>query len=167
MIEIRKAAVKDSSVLGEIHAKSWKAAYKNIVPDSFLDRFTLEKRQKYFEKALTEEREEDFLVFYDNNPVGLICIGKCRDEDQDARTGEVRGLYILPEYWGKGIGAYALLWGLEELSNRGFEKATLWVLEENIRARNFYEKIGFRYKGYKKDIQIGKNLTELRYEKPL
>ena len=94
MIEIRKAAVKDSSVLGEIHAKSWKAAYKNIVPDSFLDRFTPEKRQKYFEKALTEEREEDFLVFYDNNPVGLICIGKCRDEDQDAGPAKYGAVYL-------------------------------------------------------------------------
>jgi len=68
MYKIRYAEVSDAKVLGEIHSKSWKLAYKNIVPDSFLENISAEKRQKYFEKALLEKNKEDakqpFYVWY-------------------------------------------------------------------------------------------------------
>jgi ribosomal protein S18 acetylase RimI-like enzyme len=31
------------------------------------------------------------------------------------------------------------------LISRGYKNASLWVLEENINARRFYEKIGFNH----------------------
>jgi len=55
-------------------------------------------------------------------------------------------------------------WGLNELKNRGYNKVTLWVLEENLNARRFYEKIGFKHDGTTKEITLGKKLKELRYE---
>ena len=51
------------------------------------------------------------------------------------------------------------------MKNRGYKKVTLWVLEENFNARKFYEKMGFKHDGTKKEITIGKKLMELRYEK--
>jgi ribosomal protein S18 acetylase RimI-like enzyme len=164
MYKIRYADVNDAKVLGEIHSKSWKIAYKNIVPDSVLNNISAEKRQKYFEKALSEKLEEDALIFVDDKAVGLMSIGKCRDEDQDSTCGEIWGIYLLPEYWHKGIGTYFIQWGLNELKNRNFQKATLWVLEENIHARKFYKKMGFRHDGTVKEILIGKKLNEYRYE---
>lgn len=41
------------------------------------------------------------------------------------------------------------------------------VLEENIRARRFYEKIGFYHDGTVKEINIGKELKEYRYVKEI
>lgn len=98
MYKVRRADVNDAGVLGEIHASSWKIAYKGIVPDSMLDNISADKRQKYFEKALSEGWEEDFLIFAGDKAVGLMCIGRCRDEDKDDTYGEIWGLYLLPEY---------------------------------------------------------------------
>jgi ribosomal protein S18 acetylase RimI-like enzyme len=165
MYEIRYADVSDAEVLGEIHSKSWKIAYKNIVPDSILDNIRAENRKKYFEKALSEQTEEDALIYVDNKAVGFMCVGKCRDKDQDISCGEIWGIYLLPEYWNKGIGAYFIQWGLKELKNRNYKKVTLWVLEDNLSARKFYEKMGFRHDGTVKEIVIGKKLNECRYEK--
>jgi RimJ/RimL family protein N-acetyltransferase len=39
------------------------------------------------------------------------------------------------------------------------------VLEENINARKFYEKLGFEHDGTIKEISIGKPLNEYRYIK--
>ena len=111
MYKIRHADVNDAGILGEIHAGSWKAAYKGIVPDDILDNISTEKRQKYFEKALSEGREENFLIFADDKAVGFMCLGKCRDEDKDASYGEIWGIYLLPEDWNKGIGSYFINWG--------------------------------------------------------
>lgn len=89
MYKVRYADVNDARVLGEIHSSSWKIAYRGIVPDSILDNTSVDKRQKYFEKALSEGWEEDFLIFVDGKAVGLMCIGKCRDEDKDDTYGEI------------------------------------------------------------------------------
>ena len=147
MYKIRRADVNDARILGEIHSQSWKVAYKGIVPDSVLDNINADKRQKYFEKALSEKGEEDTLIFKDDKAVGFMCIGKCRDEDKDDTYGEIWGMYLLPEYWNQGIGTYLINYGLNELKSRNYKKVTLWVLEENINARKFYEKIGIKHDG--------------------
>lgn len=165
MYQVRRADINDAGILGKIHSDSWKAAYKGIVPDSILDSINAEKRQEYFEKALSEGWEEDFLVFAEDKAAGLMTIGKCRDEEKDDTYGEIWGIYLLPEYWNKGIGTYFINWGLNELKSRGYKKVTLWVLEENINARKFYEKIGFKHDGTIKELTIGKRLLEFRYEK--
>ncbi|WP_138205610.1 GNAT family N-acetyltransferase [Haloimpatiens lingqiaonensis] len=163
MYNVRYADVDDAKILGQIHSESWKVAYKGVVPDEVLNNITAEKRQKYFEKALTEGWEEDAIIFKDDKAVGLICIGKCRDEDKEEFWGEIWGIYLLPEYWNMGIGFELMNWGLNELKRRNYKKIALWVLERNINARNFYEKMGFKHDGTIKKITIGKTLNEYRY----
>lgn len=89
MYNVRRTNTDDARILGEIHSRSWKIAYRGIVPDSILDNISAEKRQKYFEKALSANLEEDYLIFTDETAVGLMCIGKCRDEDKDDTFGEI------------------------------------------------------------------------------
>ncbi|WP_055668701.1 GNAT family N-acetyltransferase [Desnuesiella massiliensis] len=163
MYEIRYADINDARILGEIHSHSWKVTYKGIVPDEILNNITAEKREKYFEKALSQGWEEDALIFKEDKAVGLICIGRCRDEDKDDSYGEIWGIYLLPEYWNGGIGYELINWGLTELRKRSYKKVTLWVLEENIKARKFYEKVGFKHDGAVKEVNIGKALKECRY----
>ncbi|AGK95707.1 GNAT family N-acetyltransferase [Clostridium pasteurianum] len=165
MYKIRYADINDAKILGEIHSKSWKVAYKSIVPDEILNNITPDKRQKYFEKALAEGWEEDAIIFKDEKALGLICIGKCRDEDKKDSYGEIWGIYLLPEYWNLGIGSELMSWGLNELKKRNYKKIFLWVLEGNLNARRFYEKIGFQHDGTVKEITIGKTLNEYRYVK--
>lgn len=165
MYEIRWATCSDAKILGEIHASSWKVAYKNIVPDEILDNITIEKRIKFFEKALTEGWEEDAILFKNDIGVGLICIGRCRDNDKTDSAGEIWGIYIHPNYWNHGIGKELLTYGLNELKTRNYTEVTLWVLEENLHARNFYEKFGFKHDGTVKKTTIGKPLNEYRYVK--
>jgi len=164
---IRYANVSDSKILGYIHSQSWKNAYKKIIPDLILDNMNAEKREKYFYKVLSEKLEEDVLIFKQNDPVGFMTLGKCRDTDSDSSWGEIWGIYLLPIYWNKGIGTELINWGINELNNREFEKISLWVLEENIIARKFYEKIGFKHDGTVKELNIGRSLNEYRYVKEI
>lgn len=165
MYKIRYAEVNDAKVLGKIHSESWKVAYKGIVPDLVLDNITPDKRERYFENALSENLEEDTLIFADDKAVGFMTIGECRDNDRDNTYGEIWGIYLLPEYWNRGIGSYYIKWGINELKNRNYKKVTLWVLEDNLNSRKFYERMGFRHDGKVRDIDFGKKLNELRYEK--
>jgi len=164
---IRRAVPGDERIMGCIHTRSWKEAYKDIIPQRILDNLNLEKRIESFKKALREGKEIYGVVLVDDQLVGLICIGECRDDDLDEHHGEIWGIYILPEYWSRGMGRELTAWGLEEMKKLGYTKAALWVLAENRRARTFYEKSGFHFDGAIKEITLGKTLEECRYIKVL
>jgi GNAT superfamily N-acetyltransferase len=72
-----------------------------------------------------------------------------------ARPGHVEALYVVPEAWGSGA-ADTLYGHAAEIAG---VPATLWVLEENVRARRFWERRGWRPTGERDES--GK--TELRY----
>jgi ribosomal protein S18 acetylase RimI-like enzyme len=53
---------------------------------------------------------------------------------------------------------------LKALNERGYAEITLWVLDTNRRAREFYEKVGFVEDGKTKTENIGgKEVVDLRY----
>jgi ribosomal protein S18 acetylase RimI-like enzyme len=168
MINIKYAQVIDFKILGKIYSRSWKVAYKNIIPDEILDNITYEKRAIIFERALNEKRDEEYAIIYKNDiAVGSICFGKCRDLDLDNSFGEIWGIYLLPEFWNLGIGSELIRWGINELRNMGYSNVALWVLEDNTNAIKFYEKNGFNFDGTKKEIFIGKSLNDCRYIKTI
>ena len=54
------------------------------------------------------------------------------------------------------------------LTDAGFTEALLWVLEDNARARRFYEATGWEVDGRVKTVEIGgRELVEVRYRKTL
>ena len=52
-------------------------------------------------------------------------------------------LYVRPDVWRRGFGRSLCTAGLERAVLDGFTTLTLWVLEMNVRARAFYESLGF------------------------
>lgn len=53
---------------------------------------------------------------------------------------------------------------LKILEQRGFKNVCLWVLKDNVRARNFYEKNEFKVSGNEREIEIaGCNIREVEY----
>ena len=82
----------------------------------------------------------------------------CRHDLKNA--GEVYAIYILKEYCGQGVGQALMNHSLEAM--REYEKAAVWVLEENQRAIHFYRKCGFREDGMKKVLNLGTPVSEIR-----
>ncbi len=53
---------------------------------------------------------------------------------------------------------------IEEIEKEGVSNVCLWVLKDNIRARTFYEKTGFRVSGNEREIEIAECRTsEVEY----
>lgn len=163
MLTIRYSVLDDAQALGEIHSLSWRAAYKGIVSDEVLKDFSPEARAERFKYHFAHSERKNAIAFCDGEAAGFITIGKCRDADCGDDCGEVWSLYLKPEFWKRGIGSSLLRWGTNELKKKGFNKIVLWVLEDNINARRFYEKYGFVFDGTRKEIEIGKKYIELRY----
>ena len=71
--------------------------------------------------------------------LGFASVGPSRDE---RGIGELYALYVDPEHWSTGAGR-ALMTRAEARLVTEYAEATLWVLEDNPRARRFYERAGW------------------------
>ena len=164
---IRKASIEDAETIGYITSYSWQAAYKGIIPDDYLAGITPESRAERFRTVLKQRPDVEFyLVLADDIPIGVMNLHPCADDDAKG-CGEIGVFYFLPEYWGMGCAAQAMEFALDRLRERGFPTVILWVLEENLRARRFYEKNGFILDGERKTVNLGKDLIEVRYWKSI
>ena len=160
---IRKALPEDAYDRSACHVSSWRSAYKGIVPDEYLNDLSVEKGAEKFRQ--TNLNNPDFLYYcatYDNKIIGNLVIGKSREEDKPD-AGEICGIYLIEEFWGKGYGKTMMDYAIDKLKCMGYNEIILWVLEENDRARRFYEKCNFVFDGTKREIEIGKVLIKIRY----
>lgn len=149
----------DRTAISNVYEKSWKYAYHNIIPQSFLDSIP----EGQWVSHLEDSGRCTLLCVEDDIIVGTSSFGKSRSEEL-SDYGEVVSIYLLPEYMGKGYGKALLEAVMAELRVMGYRDVFLWVLEENYRARNFYERMGFLLTDVYLDDNIGgKDLREVRY----
>ena len=136
-----------------VHWKAWHQAYPGLVDQQYLDRLTLEKCEQ-----IAFNWPDGLLVAKDNDKViGFVGYGH-RDEDPE-KLGEVFAIYVLAEYYGKGVGKQLMQRALDQLKK--YPQICLWTLKENKRAIRFYQTCGFIADGIEK-TNTNINATEIR-----
>lgn len=165
--EAKRASDDLAGEVAHILVHTWQVAYKGIMPEDYLSNISVPKRTERIRASILEGREEIYLFYLDGQPAGTAILNKYRDEQATDTDGEITAFYFLPEYWGRGCAKQAMDFCQAHLRQRGYTNIRLWVLEENARARRFYEKCGFRFDGGRNEIQIGKPLTDLCYQKAI
>lgn len=157
---IRKINPSDSrEEISNIYEQSWKFAYKGIIPQDYLDSIPSGQWCGAFDNP-----DRYTIVMLDSDKI-IGTSTYCKSRFADYKDwGEIISIYFLPEYMSKGYGISLLEQAVDELKTMGFQKIFLWVLEDNHRARHFYEKYGFKNSGEYYDNKIGgKQLRELQY----
>lgn len=161
--DVKKATLEDVAILSEIHALSWKKAFKGIMPQDFLDDLKEDYWVKFFENGIKNKIIEVLIVCNNNNPVGEVTYGKARDESLPD-WGEIISIYVLPEYFHKGFGTKLIKSAVQNLKEQGFDNIYLWVLRENHNAQKFYKKHGFIETDQEYHFEKGgKKLVDIKY----
>lgn len=134
---IIKKMETDDEIKGKafVHWKSWHEAYPGFVDQEYLDALTLEK----CEKIAYSWPNNLVVAKHEGHVIGFIGYGDRGNEAPN--TGEIFALYVLSEYYGKGVAQQLMKTGLEQLNH--YSQICLWVLKENKRAIRFYQKCGF------------------------
>lgn len=159
-MEVRRASVADAAGIAEVHVRTWQAAYTHAFPKDFLERLDVSAREQRWREWLSEGQDV-FVAERDERIVAFVWVGPSRDPHAD---GELYAIYALPEAWGTGAGTSLMRAGLEALRDAGHLEAILWVLEDNPRARRFYEREGWQFDdGHKEDELLGFRVAEVRY----
>ena len=97
----------------------------------------------------------------------MMGISVSRDEDAGNGTYELMGLYLLPEYFRQGIGKQAMEFAYAEARKLNMKVMTVWLLEDNLNAKRFYEKCGFIADGSIREQNFGKLLNSIRMRRDL
>lgn len=158
-VSVRRVTLKDVSALSAI-AKL-----------TFYDTFTGTCTEKDMEEFLEEFFNEDQLrkEISDVNDYCYFCevrghtVGYIRfKEDYNGlpvvkqwKALELKRLYVLSEYKGNGIAPHLMKVFFDFAQLHKYEMVWLGVWENNIRAKNFYKKYGFKPSGYTHDFPIG------------
>jgi ribosomal protein S18 acetylase RimI-like enzyme len=162
-VDVRPARPEDAAAIAAVHVRTWQAAYDHVFGAerlAVLDE-QLPRRIERWEQLLREEGGV-WVAEADGRVVGFVGYGVSRDEAGPAE-GELYSIYVLPEAWGSGAGP-ALMAVAREALLAAYPVAILWVLDDNPRARRFYEREGWAADGGRKtDTFLGVEVTEVRY----
>lgn len=149
-----------------MHVRTWQGAYGHVFPSHRLASISLERRAEFWRSALPGA-EAAFVAEVDGEVVGFASVGPSNDEDGDG-IGELYAIYVEPAHWDAGVGRELAATADERLRELGFREATLWVLDDNPRARRFYEGGGWRVDGATRTgTHLGVETAEVRYRKTL
>jgi GNAT superfamily N-acetyltransferase len=144
-----------------VHVRTWQAAYRDVLPVDRLDALTVGQRVPLWERLLSNPEQATFVAEDEERIVAFANVGRSREPDAE---GELYAIYALPEAWGGGSAPALMTAALDALREAGHADAVLWVLEENPRARRFYEREGWTLDGARKEEQfLGVDVAEVRY----
>jgi ribosomal protein S18 acetylase RimI-like enzyme len=173
MVEIRELTEADIDPVAALNVRSWQVGYAGIVPAEVLDvldpaRFAARRR------ALSAPAGARTVVADDAGTiVGFASFGPShvpqKHDEYDRSAGELYAIYVDPDRWGSGIGRLLIAAVVEGLAP-DYPEMRLWVLEENHRARRFYERAGLAPDGAR-DFYTppggDTGLPEIRYSRRL
>ena len=163
---VRRARPEDAAAIAAVHVRTWQAAYEHVFGAERLAGLDAERRRLGWERALSERVDEEdvFVAEDDGEVVAFASCGPARDEPGE---GEVYAIYALPPAWGGGAAPELMDAALDALRGRGYPAAILWVLEDNPRARRFYEREGWSLDtaewARKVEPHLGVDVVEVRY----
>lgn len=159
---IREAHESDALALATVGVDTWRAAYRGIVDDAYLDSLSHEKSEQHWHRILAGTgcftlvaEDESGLV------AGFALSGAERDGDP-VYEGELYALYVLKEHQGRGIGRALVKAVADRFRRDGIASMVIWVISANP-SRGFYERLGGRVLGTKVIEIGGRQLEETAY----
>jgi ribosomal protein S18 acetylase RimI-like enzyme len=142
-VVIRDATEIDAAAIAALHAESWRSAYRGVLSEEYLEKEVHRDRLAVWQERFSMNPHKLMFVMaaeLESVLTGFVCVFP----EEDAVFGSfLDNLHVTPKYTGQGIGRRLLSESAKRLVTRGSSVGLyLWVIEQNYRARQFYEKAG-------------------------
>jgi len=142
--------------------------FRTSFRDTFAHLYSAKDLAAFFGKFTPEAWAEEFadpryrfqVAEVDGEVVGYVKLGpSALPIETDARSIELRQLYVLKQHHGSGIAVALTDWAIGQARAQGFEELYLTVYVDNHRARRFYDRYGFEAVG-RYDFMVGNHADE-------
>lgn len=154
---IRKATINDVPRIAEIIVFGKRVAYRPIFNNDVVSFNKLQVINLIDEYRNNPALIDNMLVYDDGIIKGVIN----RSFEKD--VVEICEFYVEPFFKGNGIGKELIQKVILEARTSKRNKIFLWVIEDNLLARKFYENNGFKASG-KTCLIAGTTKTDMCYE---
>ncbi|GLW99646.1 GNAT family N-acetyltransferase [Microtetraspora sp. NBRC 16547] len=163
---VRQCEPVEAEEVLRVKNTSWQEAYRGLMPDDHLDGLSVTAGAVEHWRAMMADPARGVVVGeIEGRIVGLSAFGPAHNGDAG---GEVYAIYTLRECWSRGLGSALMARSLARLRELGHREVGLWVLEDNSRARRFYERTGFVLSGRMETTELsGVSLSEVHYRMTL
>jgi GNAT superfamily N-acetyltransferase len=159
---ICQASVDEAPALAALHLRTALFAYASIFPPEAprpeLDRLTLDWERRL--RGLHAPNVRCFRANGGDHIAGVVMGGADPDH---LEMGHITRFYVDPTHWGQGIGSLLYEAAISHLRQGAYGQASLWVLEGNVRARAWYERLGWTCTGERKVAAETNGIDDVRY----
>ncbi|MQY29686.1 GNAT family N-acetyltransferase [Nocardia aurantia] len=144
--------------LAECHIACWRESYRDLVPAHVLAAFDVDRRADQWERRLHGPGSTVVAVAGAATVIGFAERGPARDDPPTAPV-ELSAMYVRAAFHGAGV-AHDLIRAVLDTHT----DMSLWVFEENPRARTFYRKYEFEPDGTRKveDFTLASQIRMVR-----
>jgi len=155
MLEIVDARFEDADAIARIHAASWKATYRGIMLDDYLDSGVDGERASYWREAMADERYPIVKLAQANDDIiGFVALHD--DPEDEGYDYTIEHLHLMPDALGLGLGRALMGAAAQSVKQCGGANVCLWVFEDNAAAIGFYERLGGVTDAHGTDIMADK-----------
>ena len=167
-VRVRTATADDADAVARVNVDTWRTTYPGIVPDDLLAGLSYEDVARGYRRSLGDPTSIARGIFglLAQDPrggvVGIALAGPTWEPNPEY-TSEIRILYVLEAYQGRGIGHVLVHAAVERLLERHHSSLVIWVFEANGPARRFYEALGGQVVGQRKFQIRGFTIDEVAY----
>ncbi len=166
---VRPATPDDAEAIESVRIATWKACYRGIVPDAYLDALSVQSsRVDRIRKGIDGANARASLVAVAGaRVIGMGFAGPPEDDQLPEGTGEVFAVYVLPDWQGRGVGRALLERLTSGLRALGYRSAILWTLRDRRPTRRFYEANGWEFDGAEDSLDLQGPVHLVRYARDL
>ncbi|CAG9180091.1 GNAT family N-acetyltransferase [Cupriavidus pinatubonensis] len=143
LVTLTSATAADADLIAAMHTESWRQTYPGLLPDAYLSQTAPAERRAAWHARLHDGAEaplEVTLAHVDGDPAGFACL---MPDAEPAYGIYLDNLHVLPAFHGHGLGKRLLADCAERVAT-GWpgQPLSLYVLEGNTQAREFYRRLG-------------------------
>lgn len=142
-VVLRPATVKDAAGIAEVRVASWRATYRGMIPDAYLDSMEVSDSTELWARVLSAGQTKSVAVYVAESGEGIVgfASGNLLAEEKFGLNAELGAVYLVPKLQRTGIGRRMVSMVANTLATRGASGMIVWVIADNKPARKFYERL--------------------------
>ncbi|HMJ37922.1 MAG TPA: GNAT family N-acetyltransferase [Verrucomicrobiae bacterium] len=141
---IRPALPVDAAEIARVHVDSWRTSYRGLLADDFLESLSEAGYTERWRRVIGDGTSRVFVVEEPEGIVGFASGGRER-AGESGFEGELYAIYIVAGSQRLGHGRELVRAMAAALRDMGLSDMIVWVLRDNVPAREFYERLGGSY----------------------
>jgi ribosomal protein S18 acetylase RimI-like enzyme len=141
---IRPALPVDAAEIARVHVDSWRTSYRGLLADDFLESLSEAGYTERWRRVIGDGTSRVFVVEEPEGIVGFASGGRER-AGESGFEGELYAIYIVAGSQRLGHGRELVRAMAAALRDIGLSDMIVWVLRDNVPAREFYERLGGSY----------------------